>query len=192
MHGLGNDFVMVDGFEEHLDESTLSQRATEWCDRHFGIGADGLILILPSRIAHFRMRVFNPDGSEAEASGNGIRCFAKYVYEHRKTTDTALTIETLGGIKSVQLTTRGGKVESARADIGVPDFARKAIPMPDPVLLAVLAIDRVGPAAVRACASGVEVRVAAPDEATARVLRQALAQTARRRDTDRLIRIVVD
>src|SRR5438270_307766 len=129
MHGLGNDFVMVDGFEEHLDESTLSQRATEWCDRHFGIGADGLILILPSRIAHFRMRVFNPDGSEAEASGNGIRCFAKYVYEHRKTTDTALTIETLGGIKSVQLTTRGGKVESARADIGVPDFARKAIPM---------------------------------------------------------------
>ena len=70
--------------------------------------------------------------------------------------------------------------------------ARKAIPMPDPVLLAVLAIDRVGPAAVRACASGVEVRVAAPDEATARVLRQALAQTARRRDTDRLIRIVVD
>ena len=72
--------------------------------------------------------------------------------------------------------------------------ARKAIPMPDPVSLAVLAIDRVGPAAVRACAcaSGVEVRVAAPDEATARVLRQALAQTARRRDTDRLIRIVVD
>jgi hypothetical protein len=73
-----------------------------------------------------------------------------------------------------------------------PFTTRKAIPMPDPVLLAVLAIDRVGPAAVRACASGVEVRVAAPDEATARVLRQALAQTARRRDTDRLIRIVVD
>jgi hypothetical protein len=69
---------------------------------------------------------------------------------------------------------------------------RKAIPAPDPVSLAVLAIDRVGPAAVRACASGLEVRVAAPDEATARVLRQALAQTARRRDTDRLIRIVVD
>jgi hypothetical protein len=73
-----------------------------------------------------------------------------------------------------------------------PFAARKAIPAPDPVSLAVLAIDRVGPAAVRACASGVEVRVAAPDEATARVLRQALAQTARRRDTDRLIRIVVD
>jgi hypothetical protein len=73
-----------------------------------------------------------------------------------------------------------------------PFAARKAIPAPDPVSLAVLAIDRVGPAAVRASASGVEVRVAAPDEATARVLRQALAQTARRRDTDRLIRIVVD
>ena len=73
-----------------------------------------------------------------------------------------------------------------------PFAARKAISSPDPVSLAVLAIDRVGPAAVRACASGVEVRVAAPDEATARVLRQALAQTARRRDTDRLIRIVVD
>ena len=71
-------------------------------------------------------------------------------------------------------------------------FAARKIQTPDPVLLAVLAIDRVGPAAVRACASGVEVRVAAPDEATARVLRQALAQTARRRDTDRLIRIVVD
>ena len=114
MHGLGNDFVLVDGFEETLDESTLSQRAIEWCDRHFGIGADGLILILPSRVANFKMRVFNPDGSEAEASGNGIRCFAKYVYEHRKTQDTALTVETLGGIKPVKLTVRGGKVESVR------------------------------------------------------------------------------
>ena len=114
MHGLGNDFVLVDGFEQTLDESTLSPQAIEWCDRHFGIGADGLILILPSRVANFKMRVFNPDGSEAEASGNGIRCFAKFVYEHRKTQETALTVETAGGIKPVKLavyaryTRRGG------------------------------------------------------------------------------------
>jgi diaminopimelate epimerase len=129
MHGLGNDFVLVDGFEEHLEESTLSQRAIACCDRHFGIGADGLILILPSRVANFRMRAFNPDGSEAEASGNGIRCFAKYVFDRRKTSETALTIETLGGIKPVKITTRGGKVESVRADIGIPEFSRRVIPM---------------------------------------------------------------
>jgi diaminopimelate epimerase len=132
MHGLGNDFVMVDGFEENFDESTLSQRAIQCCDRHFGIGADGLILILPSRVANFRMRIFNPDGSEAEASGNGIRCFAKYVYERRKTQETSLTVETPGGIQPVRLTTRGGKVESVRADIGTPQFTRKAIPMRGP------------------------------------------------------------
>src|SRR4029079_18398490 len=96
------------------------------------IGADGLILILPSRVANFRMSVFNPDGSEAEASGNGIRCFAKYVYERRRTQETSLTVETLGGIKSVRLSTRGGTVESVRADIGVPQFTRKAIPMRGP------------------------------------------------------------
>ncbi len=132
MHGLGNDFVMVDAFEEKLDESTLPERARELCDRHFGIGADGLILVLPSRVANFRMRIFNPDGSEPESCGNGIRCFARFVYDRKKTAETTLTVETLGGVKTLKLNVAGGTVQTVRADLGEPAFARRLIPMRGP------------------------------------------------------------
>src|SRR5437016_1582336 len=129
MHGLGNDFVMVDAFEEKLDEATLPELARVLCDRHFGIGADGLILVLPSRVANFRWRIFNPDGSEPESCGNGIRCLARFVYDRKKTTATTLAIETLGGVKTVQLSVADGKVQSVRVDMGEPAFARRLIPM---------------------------------------------------------------
>ena len=132
MHGLGNDFVMVDAFEEKLDEATLPERARELCDRHFGIGADGLILVLPSRVANFRMRIFNPDGSEPESCGNGIRCFARFVYDRKKTADTTLTVETLGGVQTLKLNVAGGTVQTVRADLGEPAFARRLIPMRGP------------------------------------------------------------
>jgi diaminopimelate epimerase len=132
MHGLGNDFVMVDGFEEKLDEATLPGRARELCDRHFGIGADGLILVLPSRVANFRWRIFNPDGSEPESCGNGIRCLAKFVYERKLTTETTLTVETLGGVKTLNLNVAGGKVDTVRVDMGEPAFIRRLIPMGGP------------------------------------------------------------
>src|SRR5437868_10749338 len=98
MHGLGNDFVMVDGFVEHLAESEYAALSRAACDRHFGIGADGVILVLPSRVADFRMRIFNADGSEAEMCGNGIRCFAKFVYELGLTRKSELVIETARAI----------------------------------------------------------------------------------------------
>jgi diaminopimelate epimerase len=129
MHGLGNDFVLVDGFEEKLDEAQLGTLAIRLCDRHLGIGADGFLLVLPSRVANFRLRIFNPDGSEPESGGNGLLCFAKYLYERRRTTETTVTAETLGGITTLKLNARGGKVESVRADMGVPRFERKQIPM---------------------------------------------------------------
>lgn len=129
MHGLGNDFVLVDGFEEKLDDAQLGPLAIRLCDRHRGIGADGFLLVLPSRLANFRLRIFNPDGSEPESGGNGLLCFAKYLYERRKTTETTLTVESLGGITPLKLNARGGKVESVRADMGVPQFERNQIPM---------------------------------------------------------------
>jgi len=129
MHGLGNDFVLVDGFEEKLDDAQLGPLAIRLCDRHRGIGADGFLLVLPSRLANFRLRIFNPDGSEPESGGNGLLCFAKYLYERRKTTETTLTVEGLGGTTTLKLNARGGKVESVRADMGVPQFERKQIPM---------------------------------------------------------------
>src|SRR2546421_6616478 len=127
MPGLVNDFVLVDGFEERRDEAVLPEGAGEWCDRHFGIGADGLILVLPSRVANFRWRIFNPDGSEPESCGNGIRCLAKFVYERKKTTDTVLTVETLGGVKTLNLNVAGGKVQTVRVDMGEPAFIRRLI-----------------------------------------------------------------
>jgi len=98
LHGLGNDFVLVDSRKENLKDIDLKQLAINLCDRHFGIGADGLLIVRPSRTAHYRMQIFNPDGSEPEMCGNGIRCFAKYVYETDKLKEEVLSVETLAGI----------------------------------------------------------------------------------------------
>jgi diaminopimelate epimerase len=98
MHGLGNDFVLIDSRKEKLEGIDLKQLATETCDRHFGVGADGLLIVWPSKKAHYRMQIFNPDGSEPEMCGNGIRCFAKYVYEADKLSEEVISVETLAGI----------------------------------------------------------------------------------------------
>lgn len=129
MHGAGNDFVVVDGEKDPIPEEYLSVVGQKACDRHFGVGADGLIVVLPSRIANFRMRVINSDGSEAEMCGNGIRVFAKYLYDHKMHTDQIMTVETGAGIKTIKLNTSGGKMQTARVDMGEPMLLRSEIPM---------------------------------------------------------------
>jgi diaminopimelate epimerase len=129
MHGIGNDFVVVNALEESLEESHLPEISRQVCDRKFGVGADGLILVLPSKTADFKMRMFNPDGSEAEMCGNGIRCFAKYVYDRKLLPDPQVKVETLAGVKLLKLLTRAGKVESVRVDMGMPSLLRAEIPM---------------------------------------------------------------
>src|SRR5687768_14195654 len=103
MHGLGNDFVIVDGFEERFDEANVDALARAVCDRHFGVGADGLVYALPSERAGFLMRIFNSDGSEANHCGNAIRCLAKLLYERGRTRETLLTVETVGRVNTLQL-----------------------------------------------------------------------------------------
>ena len=132
MHGLGNDFVMVDGFQEKLEEEALADLARRACDRHFGIGADGVILALPSEKADFRMRLINADGSEAEHCGNGIRCVAKLVHDLGYTRDAQITVETVGRINVLRLFAQDGEVESVCVDMGEPAFERRALPMSGP------------------------------------------------------------
>jgi len=128
MHGLGNDFILVDGFQETLSPD-LSQITLKLCDRHFGIGADGVIVVLPSETADFRMRIINSDGSEVEMCGNGIRCFAKYVYEENLIKQATFTVETLAGIMTPSLVLQGDKVTGVRVDMGEPSLERSAVPM---------------------------------------------------------------
>lgn len=131
VQGLGNDFVVVNGIEEQLED--FAAAAVKICDRHFGVGADGLVVVLPSETADFRMRIFNSDGSEAEMCGNVTRCFAKYVYEHGLTAKTRLTIETLAGIIVPELQFDAeGKISAVRVDMGVPRLKRGEIPMTGP------------------------------------------------------------
>jgi len=129
MHGLGNDFVLVDAMQAAPAEEKLPDLAKALCDRRFGVGADGLILVLPSRAADFRMRILNADGSEAEMCGNGIRAFAKFVYERGYTREREMEVETLAGIVRPRLRLRGGKVGHVRVDMGEPRLARSEIPM---------------------------------------------------------------
>lgn len=113
MQGLGNDYLYIYG--EVADPVSLS---IKYSDRHFGIGSDGIILIAPSAVADFKMRIFNADGSEAKMCGNGIRCVGKYVFDKGYTDKTHLTVETLSGIRTLDLTVQGGKVSSATVDMG--------------------------------------------------------------------------
>ena len=129
MHGIGNDFVVVEALGEPLDENRLPDMARKVNDRKFGVGGDGLLLVLPSKIADFKMRMLNPDGSEAEMCGNGIRCFAKYVHDRRLVSEPQVKVETLAGVKVLKMQLRGGKVESVRVDMGTPQLLRSEIPM---------------------------------------------------------------
>ncbi len=129
MHGLGNDYVYIDGHDQDLARFDLGRLSSLVSDRHFGVGSDGLILILPSDVADFRMRIFNPDESESNMCGNGMRCSARYVYEHGLTDETELAFETLAGIIRPTLTVEDGEVTSVTVDMGEPRLARKDIPM---------------------------------------------------------------
>jgi diaminopimelate epimerase len=129
MHGLGNDYLVVEAMQRQPEEGKLPALARALSDRHFGIGADGLILVLPSRVGDFRMRVFNSDGSEAEMCGNGVRLFAKYLYEHGLTQARELEIETLAGIIRPRLRVKGGEVVRVKVDMGEPRLRRSQIPM---------------------------------------------------------------
>ena len=127
MHGLGNDYVYVDCTKEMLEGPAKIAEAVS--DRHTGIGSDGLILICPSDCADFRMDMYNADGSRGEMCGNGIRCVGKYVYDYGLTDKTFLTVETLGGIKKLDLTTEEGKVTMVRVDMGEPVLFPADIPV---------------------------------------------------------------
>ena len=127
MQGLGNDYVYMDAIHQKIEnESSLAQFVS---NRHFGIGSDGLILICKSDVADFKMRMFNSDGSEAEMCGNGIRCVGKFVYDKGLTDKTTVTIETLAGIKTLELNTKEGKVETVKVDMGEPILSPKEIPV---------------------------------------------------------------
>ncbi|QGQ96949.1 diaminopimelate epimerase [Paenibacillus psychroresistens] len=127
MHGLGNDFIIVTG-EPKLPEQA-AELAIKLCDRFFGIGADGLVYILPSEKADFMMRIMNSDGSEAEQCGNAIRCVSKYVYDHGMIGQTEISIETIGaGKQNVQLFLKDGKVDTVRVDMGQPILKGTQVP----------------------------------------------------------------
>ena len=132
MHGLGNDFIIVDCLSHPYGVEQLVGQAAALCDRHFGIGGDGLILVMPGLNAPFRMRIVNNDGSEAEMCGNGIRCFAKYVYERGLTRDTEFVVETLAGPITPVLLLEGEQVKAVRVDMGEPRLERAQIPMTGP------------------------------------------------------------
>ncbi len=127
MHGCGNDYVYVNCFREKVpDPAAVSEYVS---DRHFGIGADGLILICPSDSADFRMAMYNADGSEGSMCGNGIRCVAKYVYDHGMTDKTAISVETKSGIKYLDLTGEDGKVSLVKVNMGAPILTPGRIPV---------------------------------------------------------------
>lgn len=128
MQGLGNDYVYIDAIHQNIEQesSSLAQFVS---NRNFGVGSDGLILICKSNVADFKMRMFNSDGSEAEMCGNGIRCVGKFVYDKGLTDKTEVSIETLAGIKVLQLHIKDGKVETVRVDMGEPILEPDKIPV---------------------------------------------------------------
>lgn len=130
MHGLGNDYVVIDETrEEIIPEDKKSEISLELCRRGFSIGADGVIFITPSQSEDIRFRIFNSDGSEAEMCGNGIRCFAKFVYEKGIIKKDKINVETLGGTKEINLTIEDGKVASSKVNMGNATFKTSQIPM---------------------------------------------------------------
>ncbi|MDR3319867.1 MAG: diaminopimelate epimerase [Desulfovibrio sp.] len=130
MQGTGNDYVYVNCFEDRVDEpEALAPRIS---DRHFGVGSDGLVLILPSRTADVRMRMFNADGTEAQMCGNAIRCVGKYVRERGLAANDIICVETVAGIKIVRLRREGGEVTGATVDMGEPELTPACIPVAVP------------------------------------------------------------
>lgn len=127
MHGLGNDYVCINCFRERVEDPPGFARTL--CDRHYGIGADGLILICPSKVSDFKMEIYNSDGSVAGMCGNGIRCLGKYVYDYRLTGKETLSIETKSVIRNMHLHIQDGKACGAMVDMGVPRLNAHSIPI---------------------------------------------------------------
>ena len=127
MHGCGNDYVYIDAINQKIENK--SELAKFVSDRHFGIGSDGLILICESKVADFKMQMFNSDGTEAEMCGNGIRCLGKFVYDKGMTNKEVVKIETLAGIKVLKLIISNGKVEKVKVDMGEPILETDRIPV---------------------------------------------------------------
>lgn len=127
MEGLGNDYVYVNCFEETVEDP--KNVAIKVSDRHFGIGSDGLILIKPSKVADFCMDMYNADGSQSEMCGNGIRCVAKYVYDYGLTDKTSISVETLAGIKYLDLKIEDGKAVMITVNMGAPELIAKKVPV---------------------------------------------------------------
>lgn len=126
MHGLGNDFIVVEDDGSGRDWNAAAARL---CVRRLSVGADGILVVMPSQAADIRMRIINADGSEAEMCGNGIRCFAKYVFERGIVNKTDMAVETLAGIMRPRLTVQNGQVTGVSVDMGMPSFEREKIPM---------------------------------------------------------------
>jgi len=135
LQATGNDFILVDTLTQTLslegrglEQGAWAELAQAMCNRHFGVGADGLILVQDSTIADLKMRIFNPDGSEAEVCGNGLRCFAKYVIE-RGMSSYSMTVETLSGIRKIEAHKSGNKVNQVEVNMGMPQFQPDQIPL---------------------------------------------------------------
>ncbi|PCK20128.1 diaminopimelate epimerase [Bacillus pumilus] len=129
MHGLGNNYIYVNQMKKQLPEEQLSEIAIRVSSVYTGIGSDGMILICPSDVAPVKMRIFNNDGSEGKNCGNGLRCVAKYVYEHQIVTDTTFQIETLSGLVEATVHVQDGQVHLVTVDMGTPRFEKEAMPM---------------------------------------------------------------
>ena len=127
MQAYGNDYVYVDAIHQNIENPNLL--AKKISDRHFGVGSDGLVMICPSDCCDFRMRIFNPDGTEAEMCGNALRSTAKFVYIHGLSQKEELTIETFGGHQFVRLFVEGGEVRNIRASIGKPELSAQKVPV---------------------------------------------------------------
>jgi diaminopimelate epimerase len=129
MHGLGNDYVVIDNRNAKIGDAEAAALALKLCKRRFSVGADGVLFVSNSTVADVKTRIFNADGSEAEMCGNGIRCFAKYCYENNIARKSEVTVETLAGNKRTWLTVENGAVKSVKVDMGVPVLERSKIPM---------------------------------------------------------------
>lgn len=129
MHGLGNNYIYINQFEEQLPEEKLPQYAIEVSNLYTGIGSDGMILICPSELADVKMRIFNKDGSEGKNCGNGLRCVAKYAYENGIVTARNFAIETLGGLVQAEVHLTDDRVDTVTIDMGKPQWTRGSLPM---------------------------------------------------------------
>ena len=127
MHGCGNDYIYINGFEEKIDNPC--ELAKQVSHVRFGIGSDGMVVIHPSQVADFRMAMYNADGSEGAMCGNAIRCIGKYVYDNKMTDKTTVTVETKAGIKILELNVEDGSVKTVRVDMGAPIVKPELIPV---------------------------------------------------------------